>query len=252
MIGFALVELALSGIDEVAVVISAEKGELVDRLRSPGPFPPEPLLTRLYPRIPIDDRRRRWPRCALFEQPEPRGVIDALSRAIEYLEGEPFALVMPDNIFVGGPPPVAALAAAHHDHHVPVLGIADVTSAAASGIGNCGAVTLEPVAGSLHRVLELADKRPGTFELPPGVCTRRRAVGRSIVPESFARLEERETGPGPAGSELDDVPRFQSLARQGRLLGLVLEGVCFDVGQPLGFRSARRLLEGPTPEPRSL
>jgi UTP-glucose-1-phosphate uridylyltransferase len=248
MIGFALAELALSGIDEVAVVVSAEKGELVDRLRSPGPFPSESLLTRLYPGVPIDDRRRRWPRCVLFEQPEPLGVIDALSCAIEYLEGEWFALVMPDNVFAGAPPPIAALAAAHHEHRLPVLGIVDVPSAAAPEIGNCGAVRLEPEAGSLHRVLELADKRAGTFEMPPGVHTRRRAVGRSVVPESFARLEGWTPDPAAAGPELDDVPRFQSLARQGRLLGLLLEGACFDLGQPLGFLAARRRLEAPSPE----
>ena len=41
-----------------------------------------------------------------------------------------------------------------------------------------------------------------------------------------------------AKGEVDDVPIHQILIKQGRLLGVLLEGAAFDVGHLLGLRAA--------------
>ena len=56
-------------------------------------------------------------------------------------------------------------------------------------------------------------------------------------PDVFDRFERLRARLAP-GAELDDVPLLQELATEGRLVGVTLAGVFFDVGLPDGYRDA--------------
>jgi NDP-sugar pyrophosphorylase family protein len=56
-------------------------------------------------------------------------------------------------------------------------------------------------------------------------------------PEVFERWERLRAGLAP-GAELDDVPLLQTLAAEGRLVGVVLDGPFFDAGVPEGYTAA--------------
>ncbi len=239
MITLALLELARAGLAEVAVVVSPEKTELGSLLRGLPRFPTEAQIARLYPVAPSNPPRRTWPRIVQFEQREPRGVLDAVSKARSYIENEPFALVMPDNLLVGGKPPLDVLGEAFGRHGKPVLGLAEISRAEAGRQGNCGWVELEPLHGAVHRIAGLRPKGSGVFRLPAGARRVKRAVGRSIVPPDFPDLAERRDLRG----EIDDVPAFRVLASRGRLLGVELGARLYDLGQERGLVAARLAFE---------
>jgi UTP--glucose-1-phosphate uridylyltransferase len=240
MIGLALVEMALSGIDEVCVVVSPEKGELIRLLDAPGPFPDQRWIERLYPRGIADGARLSWPRIVRREQPEPRGVVEAVSRARDYLEGQPFALVMPDNLLSGDGPVTFDLARTHARQGGAVMGLIRITREEALRVGNVGGVEVGEPVGPVVPIRWLQDKRRGTFEIPLERREVIRAVGRSIMPAAFADLDPDELA--RTEGEIDDVPRFQQLALEGRLHGRFLQATLHDLGQESGIRAARALL----------
>jgi UTP-glucose-1-phosphate uridylyltransferase len=237
MIAFALMELAFAGCREVAVVVAPEKRELRDLLENLPPFPVA-ASRRFFPR---EEREvSGWPRLRLFEQRVPRGVVDALAQARPYLEGEPFGLVMPDNLLPGDRAAMAVLGREHARLRAPVIGVIEIDAESATRAGNCGRVRFEDEGASGGWVRELADKRAGLLDLPPGTARILRGVGRSIVPASFADLDETER---LGGAEVDDVPRFQELVAERRLWGVRLDCLLYDLGQVPGLTAARIAFE---------
>jgi UTP--glucose-1-phosphate uridylyltransferase len=232
MIGFALLELAIAGCREVAVVVSPDKEGLRQRLTALPPFPAA-TVRRFFPAETRD--ASAWPRVVFFEQPSPRGVVHALACARSYLEGEPFALVMPDNLLAEDRAPMAVLDEAFERHGLPVLGVIEIDGDAALRVGNCGRVTLEDPSLGESLVSHVAEKRVGVLALRGGE-TALRGVGRSIVPPSFVELPP---GWETASLEIDDVPKFQALAAKRTLLGVRLRAALFDLGQPAGLAAAR-------------
>jgi len=240
MIGLALVELALSGLSEVCVVVAPAKTELIRLLDDPGPFPDRGWIDRLYPGGLPDRARLAWPRIIQRMQTEPRGVVDAVSRARDYLEDDFFALVMPDNLLAGDVPATWSVAETHARHRTPAKGLIRISREEALRVGNVGGVETGEVSGDEAPIRWIQDKRRGTFTLPPGQTEVIRAVGRSIMPPAFAELTPEEAA--REDGEVDDVPRFQELARTGQLHGRFLHVTLHDLGQEAGIRAARALL----------
>lgn len=239
MIALALVELAVSGVTDVAVVGSPRKPELADVLAELPPFPDPDWIRRLFRYETFaPDTGGSWPTVHVFEQREPRGVVHALHQAASFIGDEPFLLVMPDNLLIGAEPATLGLRTAHRDR--PIIGLVTVTRAQASTLGNAGGVTVARRSGRRVRVSRLHDKTRDTFRIPPGEATALRAVGRSIVPASLAALPN----PLPETGEIDDVPRLQQLAASDRLDGVLLDVEVLDLGQPHGLEAARRRLAG--------
>ena len=236
MIGHALLEMALSGLEEVAVVVSPDKPELASLLADMPPFPERALVDRLYPGPHAEYARHAWPRLVITEQREPRGVVDALATARGYISGEPFVLVMPDNLLVGAAPVTATLARDFARSGEPTIAYMPIGREEAVTLGNCGRLDL---AGDGMRVAALHPKRPGVFDVPEGVTQINRAVGRTIVPPELADPDDPIWDAQPGARELDDAPRFAQLAREGRLRAVATGAALYDLGQPGGVRAAR-------------
>lgn len=243
MIAHALLEMSLSGLEQVAVVVSGEKPELIDRLRSLPPFPPRRYVERLYPGAGTVHARDAWPEIVLTEQTEPRGVIDALSTARGYIDGDDFVLVMPDNLLVGARPVTALLAEAYAAGPGAFIAFRPVAREEAERLGNCGRVEIGGE-GPVYAVRRLHPKRRGVFAMPAGLEAINRAVGRSIMPAAFAEPESPGWDPQPGTREIDDAPRFGQLAREGRLRAVATDAELHDLGQPAGIHAARMALGG--------
>jgi UTP--glucose-1-phosphate uridylyltransferase len=168
-------------------------------------------------------------------QDHPRGLGDALLRARDHLSASPFAVILPDNLFLGANP-TAAVLAVHHATGLATVLLAEVTREQAMTKGATGRATVERTADGGYRVVAIAPKGKGRFDAGQnGAFT---PIGRMVLPTgSLERFEaiQREL---PAGAELDDVPLLQQLARDGALAGAVAEARFFDVGVPEGYREA--------------
>lgn len=152
------------------------------------------------------------------EQPEPRGVLDAVDRAASSLDTDRLAVVFPDFIASPHQRSLAALLAADLPPDATGYGIYRRTEANAALVGPSTAL-----GGALDRNLL-------------------RATGLGVGPWHTALVELQGTEHRQRASRADgDLPGLLAqLAAEGRLVGVPIPGEVLDVGIPAGFEHARR------------
>ena len=204
LLQWTLEEAAAAGLERVVVVTSPTKPQI-------GKF----LSDRPTVRLSV----------SLVVQPEPRGLGDAVTCARDLVGANDVAVLLPDNLFAKGPAIAPVLAARRATGLAAVL-LAQLPPAA----GTTGRATARQRADGLLQVEAVADKGTATGRLAP--------VGRMVFgPDVFERWERLRAGLAP-GAELDDVPLLQTLAAEGRLIGVPLDGPFYDAGVPEGYTAA--------------
>ena len=168
-------------------------------------------------------------------QERPTGLADALSLCREFVAGESFALLLPDNVLPAREHELSRMITLHQREGLPVSGVLELSPEHSGLYGNSGRFRGEEIEEGIWQIDRLEPKGRGRLEIPPG-GTVRRTCGRSVLtPDLFDRIERvRPTVHG----ECSEVPVFRELAREGRLLGLRLESPLFDVGHPRGVAAA--------------
>jgi UTP--glucose-1-phosphate uridylyltransferase len=174
----------------------------------------------------------RW---RIVTQTEPRGLGDALLLSRQYVGSEPYAVLLPDNVFWGDHSPLQSLLRAMDGARAHLVGLIEVDERTAPWFSNSGLCQAISLGGDLYRVEQIRSKGLGSLRVPDA---RLKTCGRQIyLPEMWPILEDMSP---PPGGELDDVGLLQTLARAGRLVGVRLRGTLFDVGNPDGYRAACR------------
>ncbi|MBI4772769.1 MAG: NTP transferase domain-containing protein [Deltaproteobacteria bacterium] len=212
-----------SGIERIAVVLSPDKQSIRDLLASKR-FA-DPRFRELLDQVEL----------VFFEQAEPLGVAHAVSLAREFIGKEPFALVMPDCLLVSETPFLSQLVQVYSKRPVDMIGFVWLEQSRSMQFGNVGLLRVEPVEPPLYRILELSDKGAGSVNFSEPIHPKGFAGG--IYGPDYFDLIPAE--PGRTG-EIDDVPIHQDLIRSGRLYGVELVGIAFDLGNPEGYRAAER------------
>ena len=215
-----LEECAASGIEEVLVVISPEKNEIVERL---APLAGKPAM----------------PRSISFSvQAEPRGLADAIRLGSGFAGKGPLAVALPDNLFAGSAPGLAQVIATYDATGKNTVAIVEITAEAASRRGPT-AIFPGRVTGNEFAIERIPDKgeKGQTFDTQ-GQQSAFTGVGRYVfAPDAFDAIDSIEAQL-QAGAELDDVPVMQLLLSRGRLAGRLIEGRFFDVGIVSGYMEA--------------
>lgn len=221
MIDWAVDEALAAEADSIVVIVAPDQGAVrrhVER-RAQGDDWPDGIDLRLV------------------VQPEPRGLGEALLRCRPLTGDDAFAVVVPDNWFEAATPPVSHLVETHTRSGLDTIGLIEVMPPQAARLGNVGRVDLEALdgRGEDFRILALADKRPGSFEMA-GEEPVLRGCARYVLGPSF--YDALEAVGAPADGEWDDVPAFQHLIATRGLAGRRLVATHFDVGQPAGYLAA--------------
>jgi UTP--glucose-1-phosphate uridylyltransferase len=230
MIYYTVLEAALSGLEEIYVVINKYK---------------DPLRQYLVGKSLIKDLREkagkkglRFPVITFVDQPSPRGSGEAIYRTKAVVGEEPFALMMPDRIVLGSPPALAQLITVYERFKSDILGILRVAQGQARGFGNVGILQVRQLAHGIVEVQGFSSKLRAPLLLEKGQ-TALKFAGRGIfMPHLFSYLEKI----GPELEQWDDTPAIQAILRDKRVLGKILEATGFDVGNPIGFRSANEMI----------
>jgi UTP--glucose-1-phosphate uridylyltransferase len=186
--------------------------------------------------VALDFRPGSGFQVVLVSQDRPAGLGDALMRARSLLDHEPFAVVLPDNLF-RGPNQTSAVLAAWQRHAAASVLIADVAAGEAGTKGATGRARVREEADGSLRVVDIADKGAGRFDTG-GADRAATPIGRFVLSaDVFSEFEDLARSL-PPGAELDDVPVLQRLARRGALVGVRCDAEFFDVGVPEGYREA--------------
>ena len=161
-------------------------------------------------------------------QSEPLGLGHAVWCAREAVGREPFAVLLPDDIFLGRTPLLCQMMDAYRHAGGGVVGVMDVPREHTS---RYGILDVSHDDGKLVAIRGLVEK-PHPDEAPSTLSI----VGRYILqPEIFAVLDGQQQG---AGGEIQLTDAMARLIGEMPFHGLRFEGRRFDCGDKLGFVSA--------------
>ena len=162
-----------------------------------------------------------------IRQKEPAGLGAAVAMAEPHVGGEPFAVLLGDDIVVSGNL-LGKMIDVYERYGRSVIAGMEVPR---SEINLYGAITPEFVEEDLARVLSIVEK-PTVEEAPSNLA----AIGRYVLtPEIFDAL--RETPPDKGG-EVQLTDAINLLAQQQTVYAYVFEGVRYDIGKKLDYLRA--------------
>jgi UTP--glucose-1-phosphate uridylyltransferase len=233
VIEYGLDELRRAGLTDVLMITSRHKRAIEDHFDTP----PEvaQIAAERGVRLPAPDLQLHFRR-----QSSPRGLGHAVSLAEEHVGGEPFAVLLPDDVLVGPPCCLEEMARIAAATGRPVLAVRRVPPALVSAYG---VIAGRPAAGrpGLHEVADLVEK-PAPEDAPSNLAI----VGRYVLPpEVFGLLREQPAG---VGGEIQLTDALRRLNRSLPFLAYEFPGRVFDTGSKLGFLQATIELAAEHPE----
>jgi UTP--glucose-1-phosphate uridylyltransferase len=237
LIVHAIEGLAASGIRQIAVVISPAKESIRQFLLGE---PPAFLAPQLDAHLRVLLRACTF---SFFVQPSPLGVADAVSLCRDFVDNEPFALVMPDNILLDGLPVVSQMIPFFSREPRDMLGALRLEAEQASRFGNVGILETEAISDESKKIMSVSsfsDKISNPLQIPAGESVLKNFGGSIFLPHFFDYIEKLR--PDIEG-ELDDVPVVQAIIKEKGLLAVALEGNGFDVGNSAGYWAANLHIE---------
>ena len=165
---------------------------------------------------------------SFVRQAEPLGLGHAVWCARYVIDDEPFAVLLPDEVFLCQTPLLKQMMDVYDDVGGNILATREVASEMAS---RYGILDVERDDGRLAKVRGLVEKpKPGTA--PSNLSI----VGRYILqPEVFGYLDRHNVG---AGGEIQLTDALFELVQHQPLHGVRFEGQRFDCGSKVGFVAA--------------
>lgn len=229
-----IVEEALaSGIEEILIISGHAKRAIEDH------FDSAPVLERELEEKGKDDllaivRETADINVHYIRQKKMRGLGDAILCAKSFMAGEPFAVLLGDDVVYadatkGQQPALRQLMDIYDAYGGSVLGCQQV---APEKVSSYGIVAGKEIAGS--KLLKVSDmiEKPELSEAPSNIAV----LGRYIIsPTIFELLEH--TAPGKGG-EVQLTDALKQLALVEPVWAYCFEGKRYDVGDKLGFLKA--------------
>jgi UTP--glucose-1-phosphate uridylyltransferase len=232
LIQYAVEEAVNSGIKEIVIVTAAGKYAIPDY------FKPAPELRALLWQKG-DNRLANelaWldnlADITYVTQSERLGLGHAVLMAKEAVGGEPFAVILPDDVVDAREPVLAQMLKVYKKYETSVVAVESIDT---PEIQRYGVIRPETVSPRVHKVLSLVEK-----PAPEAAPSQLGIVGRYILtPEIFESIEA--TKPG-SGGEIQLTDALSLLLQTQPIYSLEFEGRRFDAGNPVGWLEAQMAL----------
>jgi len=229
LIQYAVEEARAAGIDEFVLVTGRGKNLMEDHfdhayeleaiLRERGRTVDLAIVEGVAP----DPGKMSYTR-----QRRPLGLGHAVWCARQFIQGEPFAVLSPDDIVLAEPGCLAQMMEAYNEVGGNVVAVEDVPR---EHTNRYGVLDVEYEDGQLARARGLIEK-PDPHEAPSTLSI----IGRYILqPEVFEHLDKHETG---AGGEIQLTDAMAETIGRVPFHGFRFEGRRFDCGTKIGFVAA--------------
>lgn len=227
-IQYVVEEAVASGLRDILVITGRSKRAIEDH------FDANAELLRRVARSPqaselraLEHLRRRIS-MTYVRQPEPLGLGDAVLWAESNIAGEPFALLLGDDVLVGDPPCTQQLIRAASRTHASVIAVQEVSP---DRVPSYGMVEAKPVDGLL-KVTRLREK-PRRREVTSNFIS----IGRYVLtPGIFPAL--RRVRARRRSGELQLTDAIQDLLAREDVYAFMYRGKRYDVGTKLGWLQA--------------
>ncbi len=167
-----------------------------------------------------------------IRQKEPRGLGHAVYCAHSFINEEPFAVLLGDDVAVCEKPAIGQLMDVYDAYHASVLGVSTVPEALVSSYGIVAPdLSFQSSVPGLSKVCGLVEKPP--LEKAP---SRTAIFGRYIITPGIFEVLAR-TKPG-AGGEIQLTDALKELMQTEDMYALDFEGKRYDIGSKIGFLKA--------------
>ncbi|MGB8508229.1 MAG: UTP--glucose-1-phosphate uridylyltransferase GalU [Pyrinomonadaceae bacterium] len=225
LIQYAVEEAVASGIESIIIVTGRGKSAIEDHFDIS--FELEHLL-RTRGKDDLHAAARSvsdLARISYVRQKEALGLGHAILQARDFVEGEPFAVMLADDVVDAEVPALKQMLNVYEEFDAPVIGTMRV---AGENISRFGVIDAEEVRDGVYKIKDMVEKPP--YEEAPSDLA---IIGRYILtPDIFDEIER--TTPG-AGGEIQITDAMRSLLRKRPFYAVRFEGTRHDAGDKLGF-----------------
>jgi UTP--glucose-1-phosphate uridylyltransferase len=229
LIQYAVEEAMEAGIDEFVLVTGRGKHLMEDHFDHA--YELEAILAERGKAADLEAVERIAPnpgKLSYTRQRRPLGLGHAVWCARQFIVGEPFAVLLPDDLIQAAPGCLKQMVAAYEEVGGNVVAVEDVPR---EHTDRYGILDVAEDDGRLARAKGMVEK-PKPDEAPSTLSI----IGRYILqPEVFEHLDKHETG---AGGEIQLTDAMAKTMNDIPFHGLRFEGRRFDCGTKLGFVTA--------------
>jgi len=228
VIQYGVEEAAASGADFVIIVTSRGKGAIEDHFDLSVE-----LQTFLEARGKNDLAREvraisERVQVSAVRQAEPLGLGHAVLVARDLVGDEPFAVLLPDDVYDAEPPALKQLVDVFDRTGGPVIAVMRVPT---EDVGKYGVIAAQPLGGGVHQILDLVEK-PSPVDAPSDLAIMGRYVLTPDIFEELAATTNDRTG------EIQLTNGLRRLLKRRPLYAFEVDGVRHDTGNKLGFLKA--------------
>ncbi len=225
LIQYVVEEAVASGVESIIIVTGRDKTAIEDH------FDISFELEQLLRERGKDDELKlvraisEIARISYVRQREALGLGHAILQARDFVESEPFAVMLADDIVDSEVPALRQMLSVYEEMNAPVLGTMRVEGEA---ISRFGVIDAEEVRPGVYQIRDMVEKPP--FDEAPSDLA---IIGRYVLtPDIFDEIERTERG---AGGEIQITDAMRSLLKRRPFYAVRLDGVRHDAGDKLGF-----------------
>jgi len=229
VIHYVVQEALASGIDDIIIITGRSKRAIEDY------FDDSPELEMHLAKNPKNAELLSMVRdissladIHYVRQKEPLGLGDAVLRAEKHISGEPFTVLLGDDIIKNTTPCTRQLIDTYNRYRCSVLAVEEVSDAMVSSYG---IIRGKPLEDSLSLLEDIVEK-PSLAEAP----SRMGAIGRYVfTPEIFDCLHTTERG---VGGEIQLTDAIRLLNGRQNIYAYEFSGRRYDTGDRMGYLEA--------------
>ena len=229
LIQYAVEEAAAAGITDMIFITGRNKRAIEDHFDTA--YELESSLEKQGKRELLTAVRSVLPagcRCIYIRQAEPLGLGHAVLCAQPVVNGEPFAVLLADDLIDAQPPALAQMARRFEGERCSILGVEEVPRAQT---GSYGIVSPERPGAELSAIKAIVEK-----PVPEAAPSTLAVVGRYILtPAIFGKLAAVRPG---RGGEIQLTDAIAALLGAEKVMAYRFSGRRYDCGSKLGYLQA--------------
>lgn len=229
-IQYIVEEAIQSGIEDILIIVSSNKNPILDHFDKN-----KELETILHERNKIKELNLinnigGKANIYFIRQKEQLGLGHAVLCAKSFVNNEPFALLLGDDLYVGKDKPVIKeLIDAYDKVESTIVGTLYVPDSDVNKYGICS-----PISNDSSKLLRLSDviEKPEKKDAPSNLAIGGRYI---LTPGIFNLLETQTKG---AGNEIQLTDSIRRILKEEEVYSLEIEGKRYDIGSIMGFLNA--------------
>lgn len=228
IIQYIVEEAVASGIEEILIITGRNKKSIEDHFDKSVELENELRISNKNSLLKLVQDISSMVDIYYIRQKEPRGLGDAVSMAKNFIDDEPFAIMLGDDIVDSRIPCLKQLMDCYEKYKTSILGVQPVKKDVLFKYGIIDGIKVE---NAIYRIKDMIEK-PEIEQAPSNIAI----LGRYIVtPRIFQMLDR--TLPDKNG-EIQLTDALRKLSRTEPMYACCFDGSRFDAGDKLGFLKA--------------